>query len=162
CAPALAAPAIDYIREGRWAEEVLAALVVGEPVYLATPAPARILALDTQHAGPSKGSVTVVHGLGVHPDWGLNGGVRTGLADAGFVTLSVQMPVLASGATRDDYRATLREASERIDAAIRYLREKGVTRVAIVSHSFGATTANAYLARPEAMAIDAWVAIGMF
>jgi pimeloyl-ACP methyl ester carboxylesterase len=106
--------------------------------------------------------VIVVHGLGVHPDWGLNGGVRTMLADAGYVTLSVQMPVLAAEATRDDYAITLPEAGERIAAAIAYLRINGVAKIAIVSHSYGATMVRAYLARPDALRVDAWVPVGMF
>ena len=99
--------AADYAREERWAQEIAPAIVVGDAVYLSTPSRPRVFAILTGPAGTPKGGVVVVHGLGVHPDWGLNGGIRTRLADAGFVTLSVQMPVLASGATRDDYRATL-------------------------------------------------------
>lgn len=158
---AFAAAPIDYIREGRWAQEVLAALVVGEPVYLATPARSRVLALAAEPAGTSKGSVIVVHGLGVHPDWGLIGGVRSGLADLGFSTLSVQMPVLAADAPRDDYRATMPEAGDRIAAAVAYLRAHGATKIAIVSHSMGASMVDAYLARPDAARIDAWVPVGM-
>jgi alpha/beta superfamily hydrolase len=154
--------ATDYAREERWAQEVAPAIVVGDPVYLATPSRAKVLAILAEPPGAAKGGVVIVHGLGVHPDWGLNGGLRTRLADAGFVTLSVQMPVLAADATRDDYGPTLPEAAERIAAAIRYLREKGLRKVAIVSHSYGATMVNAYLARPDALAIDAWVPIGMF
>jgi hypothetical protein len=56
---------------------------------------------------PPKAGVIVVHGLGVHPDFGMVGGLRTRLADAGYATLSVQMPVLPAGATRDDYAVTL-------------------------------------------------------
>ena len=159
CAPALAA---DYAREERWAQEIAPAIVVGDAVYLSTPLRPRVFAILAERAGIPKGAVVIVHGLGVHPDWGLNGGIRTRLADAGFVTLSVQMPVLASGATRDDYRATLPEASQRIAAALRYLREKRVAKIGIVAHSFGATMVNAYLASPGALDIDAWVAIGMF
>ena len=154
--------ATDYAREERWAQEVAPAIVVGDPVYLATPTRAKVLAILVEPSGAAKGGVVIVHGLGVHPDWGLNGGLRTRLADAGFVTLSVQMPVLAADANRDDYGSTLPEASERIAAAIRYLREKGLRKIAIVSHSYGATMVNAYLARPDALAVDAWVAIGMF
>ena len=157
-----AALAADYAREERWAQEIVPALVVGDAVYLATPARARVLAILTQPAGGAKGGVIVVHGLGVHPDWGLNGGLRTGLAEAGYITLSVQMPVLAATATREDYRETLPEAGERIAAAIVYLRATGVTRIAIVSHSFGATMVNAYLARPQALPIAAWAPVGMF
>ena len=45
----------------------------------------------------------VVHGSGVHPDWGLNNGLRTGLAEAGIATLSVQMPVLGADAPSEQY-----------------------------------------------------------
>lgn len=157
-----AALAADYVREERWAQEVLPSLVVGDAVYLATPTRAKVLAILTLPPGSPRGGVVVVHGLGVHPDWGLNGGVRTSLADAGYVTLSVQMPVLAAEATRDDYPITLPEAGERIAAAILYLRGKGISKIAIVSHSFGATMAKTYLARPDALPIDAWVPVGMF
>ena len=157
----LAAPPIDYFREGRWAEEIVPALVVGDAVYLATPARPKVLAILTEPAGRTKGGVIVLHGLGVHPDWGLNGGLRTNLADAGFTTLSVQMPVLAADATRADYRVTMPEAGDRIAAAIAYLRGRGVAKVAIVSHSLGATMADVYLARPDALPIDAWAPVGM-
>ncbi len=161
-AGAHAALAADYAREERWAQEIVPSIVVGDAVYLATPARARVLAILTESSGPAKGAVVVVHGLGVHPDWGLVGGVRTGLADAGYLTLSVQMPVLSAAATRDDYGDTLPEAGDRIAAAIAYLRGRGATRIAIVSHSVGATMANAYLARTGASPIDAWAPIGMF
>lgn len=157
--PCLAA---DYAREERWAQEVAPAIVVGDPVYLATPTRAKVFAILAEPSGGARGGVVIVHGLGVHPDWGVNGGLRTRLVDSGFVTLSVQMPVLAADATRDDYRATLPEASDRIAAALRYLRARGLQKIAIVSHSYGATMVNTYLARPDALGVDGWVPIGMF
>ena len=158
---ALAAPAIDYFREGRWLQEVVPALVIGDAVYLATPARPKVLAILTEPAAPTKGGVVVLHGAGVHPDWGLIGALRTNLADAGFTTLAVQMPVLAADATRAEYDVTLPEAGDRVAAAIAYLRSHGVAKVAIVAHSMGATMADAYLARPDALPIDAWVPVGM-
>lgn len=157
-----AAQAADYAREERWAQEIVPSLVVGDAVYLATSARPRVLAILTEPSGAAAGGVVVVHGLGVHPDWGLIGGLRTGLAEAGFVTLSVQMPVLAASATRDDYAALLPEAIERIGVAVDYLRARGVKKIAIVSHSLGASMANAFLARPGAPAIDAWAPVGMY
>jgi len=156
---AVAAPAMDQAREERWAREVVPSIVVGDPVYLATAASPKVLAILTVPAGAAAGGIVVVHGLGVHPDWGLIGGIRSALADAGYVTLSVQMPVLDANATRDDYAATLPEASERIASAVAYLRARGIAKIAIVSHSMGASMANAYLAR---QAVDAWAPIGMF
>jgi pimeloyl-ACP methyl ester carboxylesterase len=150
----------DYAREARWAREIEPSVVVGEVVYLATPSQPRVLALYTKVAD-AKGGVIVVHGIGVHPDWELIGGLRTGLADAGFTTLSVQMPVLAADALRDDYDAIIPLAAERIGVAIAWLKRRGVERVAIVAHSLGAAMSNAYLGSSSAEKIDAWVVIGM-
>lgn len=149
----------DYEREERWAQEVVPSIVVGDAVYLATTARAKVLAILTLPQGSPAGGIVIVHGLGVHPDWGLIGGLRTGLADAGYTTLAVQMPVMAAGATRDDYQATLPEAAERVAAAVDYLRRKGSAKIAIVSHSLGSAMANQYLARST---VDAWAPIGMF
>jgi alpha/beta superfamily hydrolase len=153
------AHAADYEREARWAQEVVPSIVVGDAVYLATPSRPKVLAILTSPPRSAAAGIVVVHGLGVHPDWGLIGGLRTGLSDAGYATLAVQMPVLAAGASRDDYRATMPEAVERITAAVDYLRAKGIAKIAIVSHSLGASMADAYLARNR---IDAWVPVGMF
>ena len=162
CATAAAAASSspDYDREARWAREVEPSVVVGEPVYLAMPSQPRVLALYTPAAN-AKGGVILVHGLGVHPDWGLIGGVRTGLADAGFSTLSVQMPVLAADAPREDYDAIFPQAAERIAIGIAWLERRGVRHIAIVAHSLGAAMSNAYLGSAAAEKIDAWVVIGM-
>ena len=161
-APTIAQPVIDDAREDRWAQEIVPSIVAGEAVWLRTPARAKVLAILTTPSVAPKGGIVIIHGLGVHPDFGMIGGVRTYLADAGYATLSVQMPVLVAGASRDDYAVTLPAAAERIAAAIAYLRAKGIAKVAIVSHSMGATMADAYLARPGAERIEAWVPIGMF
>jgi len=160
-APAMAQPAIDYAREDRWAQEVVPSIVVGDAVWLATPARAKVLAILTEPVGETKGGVILVHGLGVHPDFGMIGGVRTALAEGGYTTLSVQMPVLSAGASRDDYAVALPEAAERIAAALAFLRAKGIPKVGIVSHSVGATMVGAYLARAQHAAIEAWVPVGM-
>ncbi len=150
----------DDARELRWADEVTPQVVVGEVLWLATPQRAKVLALFTD-APSARGGVVIVHGLGVHPDWGLNGALRTRLADRGLATLSVQMPVLDKDATREQYRALYPIAGQRIAAAVRVLRERGVAKVAIVSHSLGAGMVDAWLAGPDAMPIAAWVPIGM-
>jgi len=45
--------------------------------------------------------------------------------------------------------------------AVSWLRNKGASRVAIVSHSLGATMANHYLIYTSAPAVDAWVMISI-
>lgn len=157
----VAAP-IDYAREERWAQEVVPSIVVGDAVYLSTTQRSRVLAILATPSGASKGAIVLVHGLGVHPDFGITGAVRTRLIEAGYTTLSVQMPVLAAGASREDYRDAMPQAVARIAAAIAYVRSKGADKVAIVSHSLGASMVNAYLARADAAPVEAWIPVGMF
>lgn len=156
---AVAAVVPDDARESRWAAEVVPQLVVGDAVWLRTPHRERVLAVYARPSGDAKGAVVVVHGLGVHPDWSLVGDIRSGLVDRGFATLSVQMPVLAADAPRDDYAALAPFAAERLDAALAWLHANGHPRVAVLSHSMGATMVNAWMA--SSPGVDAWVPLGM-
>lgn len=159
-APAFALAQADYAREKRWADEITPAIVVGDPVHLQLKSGWRFLALWTPNAKATAG-VILVHGLGLHPDWGLNNRLRTSLAEQGYATLSVQMPVLAAEAKADQYPPLFPEAAERLAAAVAYLRGKGMKRVAIVSHSMGARMANHFLIHTGEARVDAWVAIGI-
>jgi len=155
----LAAAVPDDARESRWADEVAPQIVVGDAVWLATPHRARVLAIHATPSGSAKGAVIVVHGLGVHPDWGLIGEIRSALVDHGFVTLSIQMPVLAADAPRERYAELYAYAAERLDAAVAWLRAHGETHIGVLSHSMGASMVNAWMtAQPR---IDAWVPVGM-
>jgi pimeloyl-ACP methyl ester carboxylesterase len=102
-----------------------------------------------------------VHGLGLHPDWGLINPLRSQLADQGYATLSVQMPVLAANVKGDQYPPLFPEGSERLAAAVAFLRGKGMKKVAIVSHSMGSRMTNYFLNHAGETRIDAWVAIGL-
>jgi alpha-beta hydrolase superfamily lysophospholipase len=152
----------DTAREARWAAEVTPQLVVGDAVWLATARHPRVLALYAEPAVKTGNAVIVVHGLGVHPDWNLIGVLRAALADRGFATLSVQMPVLAADAQRDDYPPLFPDASERLAAAVAWLHDKGYARIAVVSHSMGAAMVDAWLAQQDERVVDAWVPVGMF
>jgi pimeloyl-ACP methyl ester carboxylesterase len=151
----------DYAREDRLVAEIVPAIVVGDPVYLATSRRPSVLAILTMPEGAPVGGVVIVHGLGVHADWRLINGLRTDLSEAGIATLSVQMPVLAAEASRADYAALYPEAGERIAAGIAFLRSRGIGRIAIVAHSLGAVMADKYLAASGGNGVAAFVPIGM-
>ncbi len=157
---AACAQAADYARELKWANEVIPGVVVGDPVFLEQANAHKFLTLFTATAN-AKAAVIVVHGLGVHPDWGLIGVLRSQLAEHGYTTLSVQMPVLASEAVAEDYTATFPEADERLQHAVAFLQAKGYRKIAIVSHSMGSLMTHAYLGKHPDAPIAAWVAIGM-
>lgn len=154
------AHAADYAREKRWADEITPGIVAGDPLYLPLAGERRFLALFTEAPAP-KGAVIVVHGSGLHPDWGLNGMLRARLADEGYTTLSIQMPVLAAQAKPEEYVRTFPEAAQRITAAVRFLQSKGHGKIALVSHSMGARMSNFYLGANPGAPLFAWVALGI-
>ncbi|MGQ0749554.1 MAG: DUF3530 family protein [Betaproteobacteria bacterium] len=151
----------DYTREKRWADEIMPAIVIGDPVWLEA-AGRKFLGIYTP-TPKARAGVVVVHGMGVHPDWGLINPLRSGLAEQGYTTLSVQVPVLAADADGSQYPPLYPEASARLGAAVRFLRKRGTSKVAIVSHSLGARMANHYFnSNADAAAeVNAWVAIGL-
>ena len=159
CACSLAA-AQDYEREARWAQDTLAGLVVGDAVQIEQKNGHRFLGLYTRAAKPL-GAVIIAHGRGWGPDFELYGVLRMKLADAGYSTLSIQLPVLPGTAKIGDYLPMFPDSTERFALAAQWLRAKGFKKVAIVSHSLGATMANQYLITTPDPAVDAWVFISI-
>jgi pimeloyl-ACP methyl ester carboxylesterase len=150
----------DYAREQRWAAEITPAILVGDPVQLALPEGRKFLGIYAPNSKAQAG-VVVVHGLGLHPDWGLINPLRSQLSEQGYATLSVQMPVLAAELRGDRYPPLFPEAAARIAVAIKFLQDKGHKKIAIVAHSLGARMTNVLLNQSDAPAIAAWVSIGI-
>ncbi len=154
---ALAAP--DYAREKRWDDEITPHIVVGDPVYLKQKNGHKFLAIHAE-ADKAKTGVVVVHGMGLHPDWGMIGTLRQRLVDHGYTTLSIQMPVLAADAQSDAYPAVFPDAAERPTRAVAYLKGKGYKRIAIASHSNGSRMTRVYMTKnpPD---VSAWAALSL-
>lgn len=159
--PAFGQPTTSNLdREKNWAEQVVDTVVVGDPVWLNNRGH-RFLTLYASPAAPgSRSAVILLHGRGVHPAWGIMNKLRADIADGGFHTLSVQLPILTADAPLGSYGPTLPEAIERINAGIRYLRDKkGVQRILLLGHSSGANTALAHAVRSPASGVDGIVSI---
>jgi hypothetical protein len=151
----------DYEREKKWADEILPAVVVGEPVYLKTKSGVKFLNLYTE-AKDAKAAVILVHGRGWHPDYEVVGPLRTALPEHGYTTLSMQQVVLSPAAKFTHYEPLFPEAVERLYAAVDFLTKKGYQRIAFVGHSLGSRMVNEYLWRDEDNArFFAWVSIGI-
>ena len=160
---ATATVAQDYDREARWATDTLATLIEGRAVRVEQANGHRFLALYTvaRRVAAPRGAVIVAHGRGWAPDVDLYGELRGRLADAGYSTLSIQLPVLPGTAKLGDYVDIFPDSRERFAQAVDWLRKRGYTRVAIVSHSLGATMANDYLIRATDGKVGAWVFISI-
>src|SRR5262245_58564529 len=168
CAVALCAPLLafaqqqpsDYKREKRWADEIVPALVSGEAVWLEAPRTEKFLGIYTEAKG-AKGAIILAHGLGVHPDWGVIGELRTRLADAGYTTLSVQMPILAADAPAARYPVLFWEADARFAGALTYLRRRHYDKIWVVSHSMGSRMANHYISAHPQVPLAGWISLSI-
>ncbi|BCB26953.1 hypothetical protein SKTS_18390 [Sulfurimicrobium lacus] len=159
---ALPATASDLVREKRLADEIVDMIVEGEPVWLEA-GQHEFLAIYTPTAQRHpRGAAIILHGRGMHPDWAdVVSPLRTALPASGWHTLSLQMPVLAKEAKYNDYVPLFPEAGPRIAAAIRYLRDTGVTHIVLIAHSCGAHMAMHWIARHGDRDINAYIGIGM-
>jgi pimeloyl-ACP methyl ester carboxylesterase len=151
----------DLGREQRLEQEVIAGLFTGEAIKLPIP-DGEFLAVDTEPEGDLKGGVVILHGRGFHPDWPeVVAPLRTQLAESGWRTLSLQMPVLDKAAKYYDYVPLFPEAFPRIEAGIAYLRDLGVRPIVLVAHSCGVHMAMAWVRERGEAQIDGFVGIGM-
>jgi len=150
----------DYAREARMAEQIVDDIFDGEPLWLQANG-REFLSIYTPNEDQPKGSVIILHGRGIHPDWpDVAGPLRTGLVDAGWSTLSLQMPVLQRGKTYYDYLPLLKYSHQRIEAAITFIGEQSELPVILIAHSCGAHMANDWLNTVGDTSIDGYVILG--
>ena len=154
----------DYAREARWATEVVPNLVIGDAIQISADA-RNFLGLFTPgnpQLAESKPAIVLIHGVGVHPDFGLIGQLRTRLSDLGYATLSIQMPVLNKEVTDASlYAKTFPIATLRIRAAHDWLATKLKRPVVLLSHSMGSWMSNVYFENTAQSPFKAWVCLSI-
>ncbi|MDH3760971.1 MAG: alpha/beta hydrolase family protein [Gammaproteobacteria bacterium] len=150
----------DYAREARLADEIVDAILDGDPEWLSANG-REFLGIYTE-ADDARAAIVILHGRGFHPDWAETvNPLRVDLVEHGYTTLSLQMPVLAKDAKYFDYVPIFRHAHARIEAGIGFLREQGHNRVVLLAHSCGAHMALDWIWANGDSSIDAFVGLGM-
>ncbi|MFW2439128.1 MAG: DUF3530 family protein [Arenicellales bacterium] len=152
--------ASDIDREKRLASEIIDSIIDGDAVFLKS-GDHEFLGIYTV-ADEAKGAVIIMHGRGFHPDWGdVANPLRVGLAERGWNTFSIQMPVLEKEAKYYDYVEIFPEAFPRIDAAIDFLKEKANKKIILIAHSCSVHMAMAWVDAGHLRDLDAFIGIGM-
>ena len=152
--------ASDLEREKRMASEIVDSIIDGEPVYLKS-GDHEFLSIYTEADEPV-GAVIIMHGRGFHPNWSdVAYPLRTGLAEQGWNTLSLQMPVLEKEARYYDYMEIIHEAFPRIEAGIDFLKAQGNDNILLIAHSCSVHMAMAWVDAGRMRDIDGFVGIGM-
>ena len=152
----------DLAREQRLGEQIVDAILEGDPVSLSAGGH-EFLGIFTQaETTPAQGGAIILHGRGTHPDWPqVAGPLRTALPMHGWATLSLQMPVLEKDASYYEYLPIFPEAIPRIEAGIRYLHDQGIKRIALIAHSCGVHMSMAWLELQGDSGLAAYIGIGM-
>lgn len=157
------ASAADLEREKRLADEIKNSLIVGEIVNLQAAGAEFIALINNEEPDQPRGSVIILHGMGENPNAPqIVYPLRSQLASLSWVTASVQLPVLATGATIDDYLTQIEPSASRIQASLSYMRTHFKNRPCVlVAHSLGAMMAVNFIAKQQQLACDALVLIGL-
>ena len=152
--------ASDIEREKRLSSEIVDTIMDGDAEFLKA-GDHEFLGLYTE-AEDAKGSVIIMHGRGFHPDWSdVANPLRVGLAEQGWNTLSIQMPVLEKEAKYYDYLEILPEAFPRIESGIDFLKEKNSKKIVLIAHSCSAHMAMGWVDAGHMRDIDGYIGIGM-
>lgn len=156
-------PVPDLAREQRLAEQIVDGILDGEPVWLDDAIAARkFLAIYTEAETEAKGTVILMHGRGMHPDWADTiGPLRVSLTEHGWNTLSIQMPVLPKDTKYYDYVPIFPAAFPRIEAAVKFARANGAERVVWFAHSCSVHMTMAFIEAHGDRGIDAYIGAGM-
>lgn len=154
--------ASDLEKEQRWADQIVDFLIEGEAEWLDVGEHEALAIYTESMQDDVRGGVIVAHGSGVHPNWQeVVYPLRTGLAEKGWATLSIQMPVLHNEAEYHEYAPLFDEVAPRLDAAIKNLQDKGINNISIVAHSLGSAMSAYYLSNHPKAGVKSFVAVGM-
>lgn len=153
----------DLAREQRMADEIVDVIWDGEAIELEAEGHS-FLAIYME-ADEAQGTVVIAHGRGFHPDWEtVVNPLRVGLAEAGWNTLSIQLPVLEKSSKYFDYAEIFDAAGPRIAAALDYAKEQESEKTILLAHSCGSHMAQRWIKNESEAALakfDAYVGIGM-
>ncbi|MEO1890289.1 MAG: DUF3530 family protein [Candidatus Thioglobus sp.] len=153
----------DFERETRMIGEIEEAVMDGDVEYLPLAEDKEVFSIYMESdTDTPKGGVIILHSRGYHANWSNTiKPLRVGLAEKGWHTLSVQMPVLDKNATYYDYVPIFPYAHERIEAAIDFYKQHGIDNIVLVSHGCGAHMSMSYFDKYGDDKINAYVGIGM-
>ncbi len=153
----------DFDRESRMVSEIEDAVMDGDVEYLPLSEGKEVFSIYMEgDADVPKGGVIILHSRGYHANWDNTvKPLRVGLADKGWSTLSVQMPVLGKNAKYYDYVPIFPHAHKRIDAAINFYYQRGIDNIVLVGHGCGAHMSMSYIDKHGDSKISSYVGIGM-
>ena len=143
--------------------ELAAAITVGEPRWLEADGQ-RFLGIYTRSTtGGSLGGAIILPSLGRTPDWpDVIAPLRKALPAHSWNTLAIELPMPAKGADGlwqlEPYFTASRS---RIQSAINYLQQQGITNIVLIGHGLGAVAAAVCVSGNDPLKVSGLAAISL-
>jgi predicted alpha/beta-hydrolase family hydrolase len=155
--------ASDIVREKRIADDIKDSIIVGDVVDLKAGGTEFIGLINNEKPDKPRGSIIILHGMGSNPNAPqIIHPLRSQLAELGWITASIQLPIAAQDASIGDNLALIKESSSRIKATLSYMHENFAnTHCILIAHSLGSIMATHFLASQDKPVCDAVVLISM-
>lgn len=143
--------------------QAVAAVTVGQPQWLEASGERFLGIYTTALTGAPLGAVIILPGLGLTPDWpDVIAPLRTGLPGYGWNTLSIPLTTPTRGADgRWQLEPYFTASRARIQAAVAFLQQQGITRVALVGQGLGAAAAVVNISGSDALKLSACAAVSL-
>lgn len=124
----------------------------------------RFLAIFTKStSGSNMGGVILLPSMGNNPDWpDVIAPLRKALPDHGWNTLSIDLPV--PGKTADgswQLKPYFTACRSRIQSAINYMQQHGVTNILLIGYGLGAAAAAVSVSGPDPLKVSGLAAISL-
>lgn len=156
---AVTAAAVD--QEDYWRQTLMKSHAE-DIVWLKRDSEKTLALIAEDRTGNPQGAAIILHAAGAHPDWPeVVAPLRKALPDFGWITLSVQMPVLPRTAELSDYGPLFEDVPSRLDSAIAELQSRGIQNIVIIGHGLGSIMAASYLAERDNTPVKAFIGISM-
>jgi len=155
--------AADIAREKRIADNIKDSIMVGEVVDLKADGKDFIALITNNEPTKPRGSIIILHGMNSNPNAPqIIHPLRSQLAETGWVTASIQLPLAAADASIGDNLTLIKESYPRIRATLNHMHQNFKNRPCVlIAHSLGAIMTTGFLAEQKKLACDALILIGL-
>ncbi len=134
----------DELREMQYAEQIEAAQISGELVYLQSQQKSFLALYGETEQQENLGTAIILHPMGGHPNQQNIINLRSYLAKHNWAILAIQLPVLEFTAKESDYYVLFDQAKARIQAGVDYLLSAEAENIILIGYGLGGLMALDY------------------
>lgn len=156
------ASVVEPSREEEMSKLVEANLQSGEAIWLGNVDDAFLSLYEEDTSRNTQGGVLILHDLGANANWPqLILPLRLTLAEKGWHTLSIQLPMVSPDADKQDYLKLFDESVSRVNLGIEQLQQQNIENIVVIGHGVGGAIGAFYLSQTDNAPVTAFVTISL-